>query len=89
VKIGNAPDLVHFGDDSLSAGGQSSAVARIASIVIKGAVKGTAGGSDNSGFVGHEIGALKIGTVKYKLKTGGAKDSIDLGSTPDFQLLEV
>lgn len=91
VKIGNAPDFLHYAnaDDALSAGGQSAAAARIASIVIKGAVHGTPGGNDHFGFVAHEIGALQIGAVKYKLTKGGGNDLLDLGATNDFSVREV
>ena len=83
-------DLTGFGngDDALLPGGPVNIVAKIASIVIKGEVRGTAGGGDHFGFVAQEIGSLKVGALTYALKKG-VKDAIALGSTGDFNLHEI
>ena len=83
-------DLTGFGngDDALLAGGPVNIVSKIASIVIKGEVRGTAGGGDHFGFVAQEIGSLKVGALAYALKKG-VKEDIALGSTGDFNLHEI
>ena len=72
-----------------SAGGPANVVSRIASIVIKGEIQGTAVGGDHFGFVAKEIGKLQVGAVKYKLAKGVTDSPIDLGGTSDFTVREL
>jgi hypothetical protein len=69
----------------------SSLVARIASILIKGTAMGTADGSDHFGFVAEEIGAFKTGTAKLTLTRGPNNDltAQPVGSTGDLTIREV
>jgi hypothetical protein len=90
LTAANNYDLTGFGngDDTLLPGGPVNIVSKIASIVIKGEVRGTAAGGDHFGFVAQEIGSLKVGTLTYVLKKG-VKEDIALGSTSDFKLHEI
>lgn len=68
-------------DDFLIPGG--GPVARIASILVKGQLAGTPGGTDAFGFVAEQIGKLKIGAISYAL-TSAPDEIITLGATGDF-----
>ncbi|HEV7402243.1 MAG TPA: integrin alpha [Chthoniobacteraceae bacterium] len=90
TNAGNVTDPIFFGnaDDTALTGGTSTAIARIASIVIKGEVHGTAGGGDHFGFVAQQIGSVKIGAVKYKLAKN-TTDVFEIGDTSDFTIREL
>ena len=83
------PLLFGNGDDTFLPGGPSSVVSQIASIVIKGAVNGTAADGDHFGFVAKQIGSLQVGAVKYDLAADGTADPIELGTTSDFTVREL
>lgn len=81
LKFGTADDVASsFGNDGDN-------VSRIASILIKGQVIGTVGGTDHFGFVAEQIGKLKIGATTYTF-TSAEDDPIALGSTGDFIVRE-
>lgn len=86
----NVADPIFFGnaDDTALTGGTSTAIARIASIVIKGEVHGTAGGGDHFGFVAKQIGSVKVGAVSYKLGKN-TTDTFEIGDTQDFTIREL
>lgn len=90
LTAANNYDLTGFGngDDALLPGGPVNIVSKIASIVIKGEVHGTAAGGDHFGFVAQEIGSLKVGALTYVLQKG-VKEDIALGNTGDFNLHEI
>lgn len=80
------------GDDVAVAGGTDGLFAAIASIVIKGAVKGTpANGADHFGFVAEEITKFKTATGSVSLTNGPGNDlaGTPFGATGDVTLLEV
>jgi hypothetical protein len=56
-------------DDARINAGSLAIIPKIASITIKGAVTGTASGTDGFGFVAREIGAMKIGGLKIALNS--------------------
>jgi hypothetical protein len=89
ISAGVDPGNAGFGnaDDKLAAGGPAGVIAKIASIVIKGEVRGTPEGGDHFGFVAQQIGALQVGAIKYALTAG--KDTLALGATSDFTVREV
>jgi hypothetical protein len=87
--ISAAPLLFGNADDTALTGGTSTAIARIASIVIKGEVHGTAGSGDHFGFVAKQIGSVKIGTVKYDLAKNATAAPIEIGDTSDFTIREL
>lgn len=70
---------------------------KIAAIVIKGRALGTVGGTDDFGFTAQEIGALKVGAVKFQLLAGRGNDNenapapvlFQIGSTGDFRVREL
>ncbi len=72
-------------------------VAAIASITVKGQLRGTVGGTDHFGFVAEFIGSVKIGAVKIPLLAGAGNDNVNspstallqLGSTGDFRVHEL
>lgn len=78
------------GDDDL-AGGGAKVVAKIASILIKGGVEGTAAPGDGFGLVAEEIGSLRIGKTRVLLKAGPGNNPtpILLGGTDDVRVREV
>lgn len=90
LKHGNGQAYNHFAaaGDTMIAAGQSKALARIASIVIKGTVSGTPVAGDHFGFAAQDIGALQIGATKFALKKNAA-DTIALGVTNDFSRREI
>jgi hypothetical protein len=85
----NHPLLFGNADDSILPAGASSVFSRIASIVIKGEVHGTAAGGDHFGFVAKQIGSVKIGTVKYDLAKNATAAPIEIGDTSDFTIREL
>ena len=66
-------------------------VSQIASVVIKGAVTGSAGPGDGFGVVAEELGKFKIGDTALDLSRGPRNDltSILLGGTDDVRAREV
>lgn len=75
--------------DSLQLVGNTSLVARIASITIKGAVSGSVTSADHFGFVAEMIGKLKIGTKSFTLNAGVSNDDLAIPFTDDTRLSEV
>jgi hypothetical protein len=79
-------------DAVITGGIPGSVMSRIASIVIKGTVIGTAEeGGDNFGFVAQQIGSFKFGTNKLKLNKGAGNDAIKLsqGTGADVAIHEL
>jgi hypothetical protein len=66
-------------------------LARIASIVIKGAATGSTATGDHFGFVAEEIGAFKVGGVKTTLHKGARNDlnGVPIGASDDLTVREV
>jgi hypothetical protein len=84
-----APELFGNGDDTLLGSGTSGVISRIASITIKGAVKGTVDSGDHFGFIAQQIGAVHVGAVKYDLAGKATAAPIELGITNDFTVREL
>ncbi len=83
-KFGTADDAIG------TLGNDPENVSRIASITIKGQLRGTPAGvsaTDGFGFVAQEIGKLKIGAVTYPAIT--VATPLVLGATGDFFAREV
>jgi len=80
-------------DDILFGGGEQAAiVAKIASITIGGMALGevqSLAPGDLYAFTAQEIGALKIGSVKYALSKPPPPDDIALGVTGDLRVREL
>jgi hypothetical protein len=87
-----AGDDGYFGtaDDRLGMSG-TSAVSRIASIVIKGVVTGTEESSDHFGIVAGEIGKCSVAGARLPLTRGASNDleGVQLGSSGDVTLREL
>lgn len=94
--FGNADDAKLAGTDT------AGITSKIASIVIKGYARGTVGGTDHFGFVAQEVGALTVGTAKYRLTknlvagVNTPNDDLDandplllVGTTGDLRVHEV
>jgi hypothetical protein len=80
-----------FGRNDQPIGGDTTprTIAKIASIVIKGAVTGSALEGDHFGIVAQQIGKLRIGGENIALNDD-VKDNVLLDETNgDFRLLEV
>jgi hypothetical protein len=77
-------------DDDLLIPGGNQIIARIASIVIRGAT-GTEGGTDHFGVVAEEIAAFKSSGTKLTLTSGPRNDlaGMPLGSSGDMTVREV
>jgi hypothetical protein len=86
-------DNINFGDghDVLQSGGSVALIARIASITIKGDVRGSFPAGDHFGFVAEQIDKLKIGARTFLLTAGpsSAEDNILVPFTSDVHLHEV
>jgi hypothetical protein len=82
-------DNVNFGDvhDKLQTGDDSLFIARIASITIKGTVRGSLSSGDHFGFVAQQIGKLTIGGRAVPLTEG--KDDLPLPFANDVRVHEV
>jgi hypothetical protein len=65
-------------------------VSRIASIVIKGTATGSLIEGDHFGFVAEEIGAFKVGKVKFPLTKGAGNDlaGLSVGEFGDLRVRE-
>jgi hypothetical protein len=70
---------------------ENSVIARIASIVIKGAAAGSDNIGDHFGFVAEEIGATTVRGIKVQLAPGPGNDILGhtIGSTDNLQVREV
>ena len=79
------------GNDQKITGGTDTAarISKIASITIKGAARGTLGGSDHYGFVAQEIGTFKIGATSFLLAPGIDLTGLPVGLTGDLRMREV
>jgi hypothetical protein len=88
--IAGADALFGTDDDALISPA-NPLVARIASIVIKGSVAGTAAAGDHFGFVAEEIGAFRAAGAKLALTRGPENDVAGalVGSTGDLRVREV
>jgi hypothetical protein len=85
-------DNINFGNghDRLQIGGSGALIARIASITIKGEVRGSFPAGDHFGFVAQQIDKLKIGARTFVLTgPGTAADNILVPFTNDVRLHEV
>ena len=87
--VGTAFDNFNFGDIHDSNYNSTTAVSKIASITIGGAIRGTTGGTDHYGFVAGQIGSLKIDGTTIPLSPGAATDNRLIGLTGDFRVHEV
>jgi hypothetical protein len=90
--LGTSDDNLNFGDsnDKLITGGTDRAgfISKIASIIIKGTVDGTAASGDHFGFAAQQIVAFKVGTTSLAF-TSAPGQSFDLGTTGDVTAHEV
>ncbi|MEQ1859559.1 MAG: VCBS repeat-containing protein [Chthoniobacteraceae bacterium] len=77
------------GDDKFIAGGPTNVIAIIASITIKGQVRGTLETGDRFGIVAQQINSVTIGGVKVALTPGLDSAGFAIGQTPDFFVREV
>jgi hypothetical protein len=79
------------GGDTLAPVNPGSGVASIASVTIKGSVRGTFETGDRYGIVAEQIGSVSIGGQSLVLKTGPGNDlsAIAVGATPDFVVREL
>jgi hypothetical protein len=76
-------------DVSINFGQQNPAItASIASVTIKGQVRGTPGVGDNFGFCAQRIGSVSVGGSPVALKLT-SKDFLALGPTFDVRVNEV
>lgn len=79
--------------DDLTIAGGNSVVSKIASVIIGGHVRGTAGGTDGFGFVAQEIRAFTASGTKLSLTVGPSSVSdltgFAVGSTFDVRVREV
>jgi hypothetical protein len=88
LAAGVDPLAAGFGDadDRVIAGGGLDAIrSRIAAVIVKGSVVGTAATGDHFGFVAEEIGAFRIGRRKLVLSKGAGNDDTT-ASDPNFLL---
>ena len=79
------------GDESLILGGNSTAIASIAAITIKGQAMGSFAPGDFYGIIAEQIGSVSVAGQKVPLTKGKSNDlvGIDIGLTPDFVIREV
>lgn len=75
------------GNDATIATGSPAVIAKITSIGIGGVISGTAGGSDQFGFVAHKIGAFAIGGIKIPLTA--TPSSLGLATTGDVTIHQI
>ncbi len=86
---GGGDDNLNFGDSDDHIIGASQSFSKIASIVIRGSVAGTAGSSDHFGFVAKTIGSVKMARYTAPLTSApGELISLIVG-TGDVALHEV
>ncbi|MEA3187452.1 MAG: hypothetical protein QOD99_1282 [Chthoniobacter sp.] len=71
------------GTETLIAGGT---IAKIASIVIKGAILGTAAAGDHFGIESHTISKFSAGGINFPLKPGPPADVIDFSAGAHFDV---
>ena len=78
-------------DDDAPTSRDTPIVAKIASILIKGAVTGTNGGTDHFGFVAEQIAAFNAAGAKLTLVTGPRNDlaGLAVGLSGDIKVHEV
>ncbi len=78
-------------DDDTPISGDTPIIAKIASIVIKGAATGTDGETDHFGFVAGEIGSFKSGGTGLTFMSGPGNDLAGqpVGLTGNLQVREV
>ena len=78
------------GDDALISPG-NPIISRIASIVIKGAAKGSDNIGDHFGLVAEEIGVAKVSGIKVQLMPGPGNDIVGhaIGQTGNLRVREV
>jgi hypothetical protein len=77
-------------DDTKITGGVNvaSRISRIASIIIKGAVEGTAATGDHFGFEAQQILAFQVGTTNLPLVPHGGQ-TFELGTNNDVTVREI
>jgi hypothetical protein len=81
---------VGVGNDTLLPGGQPGIIARIGSVVIKGAVNGTTSAANATAFLAEEIGSFSVNGAKLPLKPlGQAKDRFVIGGSGNVRIYEV
>ena len=90
VGVGAGADL-EFGtsDDALKAASIGEAYAGIASIIIKGNLTGTVGGTDSFGIQAERIGKLSVHGVAVNLAAGQSNDDILTGDSGDVRVREL
>jgi hypothetical protein len=95
ISAGVDPTNGFFADDDdvlIAESDNSDLPSRIASVLIKGSVEGTAGSTtDSFGIVAHEIGKVIIGRVPAALTAGAGNNltGILLGTATDVRVREV
>lgn len=87
----SAPNVaVGLGAETLLPGGQAAIVARIGSIVIKGAVNGSTNAAQATAFLAEDIGSFSVNGAKLALKPlGAAKDRFLIGGSGNVRVYEV
>ncbi|MEA3186514.1 MAG: hypothetical protein QOD99_344 [Chthoniobacter sp.] len=91
IAAGIDPVDGNFGNGDDTAINLDAGASKIASVVIKGAARGTVGGTDHFAIIAREVGSVKIGSVTAPLTAGASNDlvGIPLGATGDFTVLEI
>jgi hypothetical protein len=62
---------------------------KIGSVTIGGQVLGTVGGTDHYGFVAETVGTVRIGGSLVPMTPGMHTDDLSIGTTGDFNVLEI
>jgi hypothetical protein len=75
--------------DTLQGVGNTTLVARIVGITVKGDANGSLVAGDHFGFVAQQIDKLKIGLRTFALGAGPGNDNVAIPFTNDVRLLEV
>jgi hypothetical protein len=95
ISAGVDPTNGFFADDDdvlIAESNNPDLPSRIASVLIKGSVEGTAGSTtDSFGIVAHEVGKVMIGGAKVALTSGAGNDltGVLLGTATDVRVREV
>jgi hypothetical protein len=88
---GGGDDNVNFGDgqDHLQSAGNTSLVARIQNVAIRGNVYGSLTAGDHFGFIAQQFGQLKIAGKAIALNAGPGNDDFAIPIVGDVNVKEV